>query len=210
MCIRMRYFVLLLLLCSGISQTVAATVDVVGRLQAVLIDLPALQADFTQQTVTGDGIVLQSSSGTLLVQKPRKFVWDVVEPFRNTTVSDGKQIAIIDYDLEQVVIQEFNEDIYATPAALLSGKKKDVIQAFTIEYSHDNNRETFRLTPKNTESPVETIVVNFIAGTLADLLIADSLGQRSLLTFSNVDTNPNVDESMFAFTFPKNFDVFKQ
>ena len=73
-------------------------------------------------------------------------------------------------------------------------------------------------TPKTKDGQLQTVRVGFRAGDkptakpaeLAALEILDSFGQRSVLTFSKVEVNPNLAKDTFQFNPPKGAEVIRQ
>jgi len=74
------------------------------------------------QTVQGAAFAQPDESrGTLLLQRPGKFRWDYMQPYKQQIVGDGQRLWIYDVDLEQVIVKPMDAALGDTPALLLSG-----------------------------------------------------------------------------------------
>ena len=50
----------------------------------------------------------------------------------------------------------------------------------------------------------------FDEDSLTELWMMDSTGQRTAITFSNITSNSNIDQSMFDFEIPEGTDVIRE
>jgi outer membrane lipoprotein carrier protein len=77
-------------------QTVwAATAD---ELTQLLNNLKSSKADFTQTIMNGRGQILQQTSGTMTLQRPGRFRWEVRVPNKQLLMADGQRIWFYDVD----------------------------------------------------------------------------------------------------------------
>ena len=69
-------------------------------------------------------------------------------------------------------------------------------------------------TPKGKDGQLQSVRVGFHANEkpagLAALEILDSFGQRSVLSFNQVEVNPKLPADAFQFKTPKGADVIRQ
>ena len=65
--------------------------------------IESLKADFSQDIIVQDGVVLESSQGSLKIRKPNKYKWVYFSPMEQEIVCNGDKIWIHDPELEQVV-----------------------------------------------------------------------------------------------------------
>ncbi len=65
-------------------------------LESFLQDLKTLTASFRQDVYDEAGALIETSRGTLSVQRPGRFSWIYSEPYRQTIVSDGKALWLYD------------------------------------------------------------------------------------------------------------------
>lgn len=178
------------------------------------------RAQFTQVVTSpsrpGQVARAKNSSGSFEFQRPGKFRFDYRKPFVQTLVADGQTLWLHDVDLNQVTARPQSQVLGATPAALLTSAsdlqalKKDF--EFTPEPDRDG-LQWVRATPQLPDGQIRSVMVGLRAAPagpeLAVLDVQDSLGQRSLLTFTVFETNPLLPASAFVFRAPAGVDVIR-
>ena len=155
----------------------------------------------------------KTSTGTFEFQRPGKFRFDYKKPFAQTIVADGQTLWLHDVDLNQVTQRPQAQALGATPAALIAAAPDlRALQAdFVLEAASDRDGlQWVSATPKAKDGQLQSIQVGFQGDALAALEILDSFGQRSVLKFSKVETNPALRAGAFAFSAPAGADVLKQ
>lgn len=165
------------------------------------------RGEFEQRILNRDGKTLQQSSGALAFQRPGRFRWSYAKPYEQLIVGDGARVWIYDKDLAQVTVRKLDQALGATPAALLAGSN-DALAAFVLK--DDGTRdglEWVEATPRDKESSFERIRMGFGGQGLERMELSDSFGQRTLLRFVGLQSNPKLDASQFTFTPPKGADV---
>jgi outer membrane lipoprotein carrier protein len=98
----------------------------------------------------------------------------------------------------------------STPAALIASSPdlETIKRDFDLQALADSNGlQWVQATPKQKEGQLTSMKVGFRGDQLAALEIQDSFGQRSVLTFSNMQVNTAVNAETFHFTPPKGADV---
>ena len=165
--------------------------------------LETLSADFSQQVVDGDNREIQSASGRMWIRRPGMFRWDYLEPYKQQVVADGERLWSYDKDLEQVTVQAADEVLTATPAMLLSGERP-LADVFDI---HEIASQHILLTPKNNDSNVTELRLRFSDDGLERIAAADTFGNTTIFSFTNVQRNPLLDRQLFQFEPPEGADV---
>jgi outer membrane lipoprotein carrier protein len=172
------------------------------------------RADFTQVVTAppreGQPARSKTSTGTFEFQRPNHFRFEYRKPFDQTIVADGQTLWLFDKDLNQVTQRKQAKVLGSTPAALIAASpdletlKKD----FDLQPLPDKDGlQWVQATPKQKEGQLTSMRVGFRGEQLAALDILDSFGQRSVLTFSNMQVNTGVNADAFRFTPPKGADV---
>lgn len=177
--------------------------DATARLADFFGDLRTLSADFSQQVLDGNMREIQSSSGRMWIMRPGMFRWDYSQPYQQQVVADGSHLWAYDEDLEQVTVQPAGEVLTATPAMLLSGEQP-LDEVFNISEAAGQG---VLLTPKNNDSNVTELTLQFNADGLQRIDAADAFGNTTVFTFSNLQRNPLLDRQLFTFTPPEGADV---
>ena len=131
-------------------------------------------------------------------------------------MADGQTLWLHDVDLNQVTARPQSQVLGATPAALLTAAAD--LQALKADFQFtpepvQDGLQWVRVTPVQREGPIRSVMVGLrvsAAGPeLAVLDVQDSLGQRSVLSFSAFELNPALPASTFAFKPPAGADVIK-
>lgn len=166
-----------------------------------------LQANFKQVLIDADGQVVETTTGTLQIQRPGRFRWTYVEPYRQTLVADGMNIWSYDVDLEQVTVKPQARALANTPALLLGGSD-DALDQFAYEESYfEDNLNWVSLRPTNTDSGFTSVELGFDGDTLMSMVFQDNLKQTTLVTLSGVTVNEPIDAKCFRFEVPDGVDL---
>ncbi|MFC0268315.1 outer membrane lipoprotein chaperone LolA [Kushneria aurantia] len=181
-----------------------------ARLTALLEPLRTYSADFTQQVVDGGGGNLQNASGHMWLSRPGRFNWQVDDPWRQTVVSDGQQVYLYDPDLEQVSIRPLDQRVTHTPALLLSGRADELTDNYRVSRRQQGTTEIFSLSPKAKDSLFEALELIFHSEQLAGINLTDSTGQRTEISFDNIEINPSISADRFSFDIPAGVDVIRE
>ena len=169
--------------------------------------LESLKADFVQTVFDDQARLVQTSSGRMYMQRPGKFSWDYEEPYPQLIIADGSRLWLYDSDLAQVTVKLMDKALSATPLALLSGAAP-IEDAFTVgEQTEKGGLQWFELRPKDPDAEFASLWIGFDGDTLAAIELADRFGQRTRLSFDNLERNVKIDPAMFIFHPPPGVDV---
>jgi outer membrane lipoprotein carrier protein len=187
----------------------AVAADAVAALRDFVRDAKSGRGDFTQTVTSPDGSRQRASSGTFEFQRPNRFRFTYQRPFEQTIVADGQKVWTYDPDLNQATSRRFTQALGATPAALLAGGSLD--EPFTLSPLPARDGLAWaQATPRDRDSPFQSLRVGFRGAELAAVEVVDGFGQRSVLRFSGFQTNVPVPEARFRFTPPAGADVIEQ
>lgn len=152
----------------------------------------------------------QTFKGVMKVARPGKFFWETTSPSKQTIVTSGKTVWIYDPDLQQAVRQSLDEQVANTPALLLSGNTKQIMNAYKITMP-DAAKTYYTLYPKQKDGAFQSLTISFGAKNAPTLMILkDSLGQTTTIRFNDVKVNATIPASTFNFVPPKGTDVIDQ
>jgi len=167
------------------------------------------RADFTQVITSpgrdGQAARSQTSSGTFEFQRPNRFRFEYRKPFEQTIVADGDTLWLHDKDLNQVSQRKQAKVLGSTPAALISAAPdlESLKRDFDLQALPDRDGlQWLQATPKQKDGQLTGMKVGFRGDQLAALDIQDSFGQRSVLTFANMQVNAQVAAESFRFVPP--------
>lgn len=187
-----------------IAQAAAASQAVaVNNLNKLLTNTRSMTANFSQSTQGGSAKTNRSFSGTMQVQRPNQFRWQVAGSAAQLIVGNGNTLWVYDKDLNQVTRQK------DTPALLLSGNPSTIASSFNVTQP-DATRNYYVLYPKTKSANFKSLSIAFNGGNPVMMSLDDNLGQQTLISFSNIKRNVAISPSQFSFVPPKGVDVIDQ
>ena len=171
-------------------------------------NLQGLSSPFEQTVYNPAGKVSDKSTGVVKLKAPRQFRWQTLKPYPQTIVADGNRIWIYDPDLEQVTVRNQSAEESKSPLAVLIDSSEMERQFKVTEVAKSNGLEWLLLKPKKPdEAPFEKAMLGFSPQGLARMELYDGLGQRTVISFTQWQRNPNFIKTDFTFTPPKGADV---
>ena len=191
------------LLASTGAMAESGGADGTSELAGFFAELGTLSADFEQRVLDDNNVEIQSSSGHMWIMRPGLFRWDYLKPYEQQLVADGERLWSYDKDLEQVTVQAAEEVLTTTPAMLLSGNRP-LQDVFHIQQQPGRQ---YLLTPINRDSNVTELQLHFSDAGLEKIAAADTFGNTTVFTFSNIRRNPELDRALFRFVPPDGADV---
>jgi outer membrane lipoprotein carrier protein len=194
-----------------------ARADGLQDLEAFLREVKSAQAGFTQVVTSpkrANETVARSktSSGRFEFLRPGRFRFEYTKPFPQTIVADGQTLWLYDADLNQVTARTQKDVLGSTPAALIASGTdlKALSEVFDLKaVLPADGLEWVEAKPKSKDGQLQSVRVGFKSGQLAVLEIADSLGQRSVLTFSQWQGNVPLKAEQFGFKPPAGASVIR-
>jgi outer membrane lipoprotein carrier protein len=186
-------------------------------LDQYLDNLRTLRTTFLQTLADGHGREIDRATGTLVVQRPGKFSWDVhplspggvdaAKAGGQLMVCDGRNLWFYDKDLQQVTVKPVDAALSATPALLLSGAV-DLRQNFTISPAGDREGLQWVLVqPNGADADFRNALFGFDKGELRRMILEDKLDQTATIIFQKVERNGPVAPDEVRFTPPHGADV---
>jgi outer membrane lipoprotein carrier protein len=176
------------------------------RFQSYLRTTQSARADFEQKVFDKTGKLVQESRGNFAFLRPGRFRWTYLKP-PQVIVGDGDRVWIHDADLNQVTVRRVSRVLGATPAALLAGAS-DIEKAFDLtEAGTKDGLEWLEAKPREKESSFERIRLGMGTSGIDAMELLDHFGQTTVLRFSNLVRNPQIDPATFRFTPPRGADV---
>lgn len=198
--------------------TFAAQADGLKALETFLRDVAGGQASFTQVVTSppraGEALGRsKTSQGTFEFLRPNRFRFEYQKPFPQSIVADGKTLWLYDADLNQVTARAQQAVLGSTPAALIAAGTdlKALAEVFELKSAESaNGLDWVEAKPRQPDGQLQAVRVGLRRGELVQLDIADSLGQRSVLTFTQWQGSGTVAPTRFRFTPPVGADVIRQ
>lgn len=192
-----------------LSFTVFA--DASDDLTRLLNGLNSMSADFDQVSLSKKSQAVQHITGQMALQKPGKFRWQQMQPSKQLIIANGSYVWIYDADLEQVTKQKIDYKQPGNPAMLLTGSIATLRNTFAVKsIEGEGQGDWFELRPKASNNLYQWIRLHFVNNKLADMQMADNLGQNNTFHFKNVVVNPVLSTGKFIFIAPKGVDVIEE
>ena len=209
-----NYVVLFLLLLSANFSSVVFAGNAEQRLEQFFKQVQSMRADFTQTVISENRRSAEKSQGVLQMQRPGKFRWEYQTPYEQQIIANGEKLWIYDVEMEQVIVKNLDLALGDTPAVLLSGGA-NIADRFNVkEISVDSEGESslywLQLLPKQQEASFEKLLLAFAGDNLQIMELKDAFGQITRLTFSNLEQNPAINNSVFSFEPPAGVDVIDE
>jgi len=178
-----------------------------ATLERFLADVQSLTAEFTQELWTADQRLLETATGTLLLKRPNRFLWNYVEPIEQLVVADGEQLWMYDVELAQATVAPLEESAASSPAMLLSGDQAvrdgfDVVRSYVFD-----GLEWIELAPKLDGTDFTSVSIGFKGEAPQRLSLVDGLNQVTRIDLTNVVVNPQLPDAAFEFEPPAGVDV---
>lgn len=184
--------------------------DSIEQLRTFLKSSQSMSANFKQTMIDENGNPSRTNYGEFFLQRPGKFRWNYLKPFKQEIVSDSGKVWYYDEDLEQVTIRKLDKSVGATPALLLSGDINLEDNFSFQQQGSDGEMSWIKLLPKNEDSGFKYVLIGFDQGLLAGMELSDNFGQLTRIYFSEIKMNPKLPDSLFKFTPPEGVDVFEE
>ncbi len=204
---QLSYLIAGLLLFTAVRAAETAADDGESLVNAFVSDVVTFAGDFEQSLVDPDGRLLETTSGTLEIQRPGRFRWVYEEPYEQWLIADGTNIWSYDVDLEQVTVKPQAEALANTPALLLGGSGEAMDQFEHGGSFVESGLTWVRLLPVDTDSGFRRVELGFDDGRLSRMVFLDNLEQTTVVVLKNVVVNEPIDPARFEFAVPDDVDV---
>lgn len=197
-----RLIAVVLLALAGLAVTApgaAAVPPAKERLDAYLAGLDTLSAGFRQITLSADGGRMVESAGNFYLKRPGRFRWEYSAPMEQVIVADGSRVWLHDLELDQVSHQSQDRALNGTPAQILATSDPIERHFDVFGWEAGDDRDWVELRPKGGNGEVVRIRIGFEGERLDTLLMEDSFGQITRLSFFDLKRNPKLSDDLFRF-----------
>jgi outer membrane lipoprotein carrier protein len=153
------------------------------------------------------GNITGSSRGTLALEAPRLFRWNVTEPYQQLIVADGHKVWVYEPDLEQVTVRDQGAEEAHSPLTVLTDLSQLDTEFKASDAGTHDGLEWLRLVSRAKEPQFEYAEIGFDATGLRRMVFKDTLGNRTEIAFSDWQRNVGLPADTFTFVPPKGTDV---
>ena len=178
-----------------------------ARLDAFARGLTSISGDFSQTTFDANGRRGQTAQGTLALQAPRLFRWQVSSPYRQLIVADGKRVWLYDPELQQVTVRMQGDAEAHSPLTVLTDLSQLDREFRVTELGARDGLDWLKLTSTAKSPDFKAAELGFGPQGLARMVFTDQLGDRTEIAFSDWKRNVALPAAEFRFTPPPGADV---
>ena len=228
---------LIFFFCIGLFTRVALaeTSSPARQLASLLANQLNFTADFTQQSFNSEDILVDRSSGHIVLSRPFHFRWETKVPFAQTIIINGDRYLQYDSDIDQLIISSIGSQDTAIPSLLLSADALAIESFFIIsrvalnpvvDRDHhsgidnvniDNINSTdelpslldqsYVLSPLDKSSLIAELRINFQQQLITSIVILDDFGSRSQFDFNTITASKAIDDALFELDPPADTDI---
>lgn len=196
---------------ASIFMVQAANASSAEDLNTLLNSIKTMKASFTQSIFDNYGKVVQKTYGTMALDRPGRFRWQVQKPMPQTIIANQDKIYIYDPDLEQMTVRRLTVDGNEAPALLLSHKDTTIDQTFDVSIMQGESAlKWFLLKPKDDDAMFSTIKLGFVKNQIKEMELNDQIGHSTRVVFKNIKTNGKLPDKLFKLDPPKGTDVIDE
>jgi outer membrane lipoprotein carrier protein len=178
-----------------------------ARLDAFAGGLHALRGDFSQTVFDSHGNITGSSHGTLALEAPRLFRWQVAGPYKQLIVADGSKVWVYEPDLQQVTVRDQGAQEAHSPLTVLTDLSQLDNEFDATDAGTRDGLEWLRLASRGKDPQFEYAEIGFDAAGPRRMVFKDTVGNRTEIAFSGWQRNPVLPAGTFTFVPPKGTDV---
>jgi len=172
------------------------------------------KANFVQESFLKSLGKKQQAEGTVSFKKPGKMRWIYRRPTQQEIISDGKTLWTYRPEEKQVIIgamtRAFQSKAPSTFLAGIGNLKRDFQARFAKEIPL-GKVYALELVPLETQGGLEklSLVVDRQSFKILQAKIQDAMGNITQISFSKIQFDNQLSDSLFAFTPPPGVEVFR-
>jgi chaperone LolA len=178
------------------------------RLSKALKALDSIQVNFEQTVLNDNSDVIQQATGSLAIQRPKKFNWTYKTPNAQQIIADGHEIWVHDVDLKQATVKLMDESLSNTPIMILMNSKLLESDFNLNEIGQKKFLYWIELTPKKQDAQFERIYFGLKDKQIMAMDLRDTFGQSTQIVFSEHRYGVIHNPATFIFEATPDIDVF--
>lgn len=180
-------------------------------LASLLNGIKSMRAGFEQTIYDNNSQAVQQSSGSMALERPGKFRWEVIKPMPQMIIANAEKLWIYDPDLQQVTIRSLKNEAGEAPALLLSHQNTDLEKKYQIKpLAREGALQWFLLKPKGNDNMFVSVKMGFDGSQLKEMVLEDHIGHSTKVKFVKIKMNEPVSSSLFVFKAPAGTDVIDE
>ena len=181
--------------------------EAIQRLDKFIAEVDSFNGRFVQTVFDEKGEVVQSSTGDVALNKPGRFRWKYTEPFPQLILADGEYLWIYDEELLQASAKPIDEALGNAPIMLLTDIRP-LNQDFEImEAATRDGLNWVELIPLIQDTEFHKIQIGLDDTGIRKMELHDHFSQKTVIEFTNLETNVSFKPEYFTFNAPDGVDV---
>jgi len=145
--------------------------------------------------------------GIFQMKRPGRFRWDYLDPESRHIIADGRDLWVIEDDLNHVTQYYQKMALKGSPALVLLADEPVEKQFKVVELGKREGLEWLELLPLDSESEIVRVLLAFKGNDLTRLELTDQFGQISRFSFFEIRRNPDLPDKNFQYDPPEGWDV---
>ncbi|NDV28820.1 outer membrane lipoprotein chaperone LolA [Desulfovibrio sp. JC010] len=207
----MRFRILILVISALLSfSTVAIADDLTTEIQKTYDSIKTFSADFTQTLTNAASKEQDIRSGKIVFKQPSLLRWESVKPEPELLIV-GESIVWDYFPEDELALKYRTKQLFnsKTMIKFISGQAK-LEEDFVVEnQGDDNGLIKLKLLPLEPETGMVLAFawIDPDKKMMSKVLVVDFYGNGNEVAMSNIEIDPDVDDSVFEFTPPEGVDV---
>ena len=165
-------------------------------------NLKTLKANFIQENININELLVEKSTGILILKRPNQLYWEVKSPNHQILILNKKSLLVYDVDLEQASKQT-TEQFKSSPLSWLLKNKTQQLPKFITKR---NGISWFMI--EDAKGNFQKVLFGFQNQKLIQLKLLNDNGTL-FIKFDKLEINSAIDDSIFNLTLPDDVDVIK-
>ena len=194
-----------------VSATIAAASATAGAgrdaLDHFTHQLKTVDARFEQSVLDTENGRQGLFHGIFQMKRPGRFRWDYLDPESRHIIADGRDLWVVEDDLNHVTQYFQKMALKGSPALVLLADEPVETQFKVVELGEREGLEWLELLPLDSESEIIRVLVAFKGNDLTRLELTDQFGQISRFSFFEIRRNPDLPDKNFQYEPPEGWDV---
>lgn len=190
------------------------TQALLDKVQGYYAEIEDYRADFVQ---TYTKVALSRTTeqrGQLMLKKPGSMRWAYSKPVEKLWVVDGDTLYVVDPEFEQVFVDEnFKTEELQSSISFLWGRGKldTSFNAKVVDakaYDAPKGHQVLELRPKSGATYTKLVlIVDEVSGAVTESIIFETAGNKNQFKFNNAKHNTKLDDALFKYTPPSNYEI---
>ncbi|TIH19805.1 outer membrane lipoprotein carrier protein LolA [Marinifilum sp. JC120] len=207
----MRFRILILVVSVLLSFSSVAVADkLTAEIQKTYDSIKTFSADFTQTLTNAASKEQDIRSGKIIFKQPSLLRWESVKPEPELLIV-GESIVWDYFPEDKLALKYRTKQLFnsKTMIKFISGQAK-LEEDFVVEnQGDDNGLIKLKLLPLEPETGMVLAFawIDPDRKMMSKILVVDFYGNGNEVAMSNIEIDPDVDDSMFQFIPPKGVDV---